>query len=90
MVNQQLLIIADGEEDGIDSGHCLWTLSSQSLEASIAYDPWQGIGNNSQSATYGEIETSNEIIFFIANNGLNGHEIHSWSPLGLTGDWLIW
>ena len=90
VVNQQLLIIADGEQDGIDSGHCLWTLNSQSLEASIAYDPWQGIGNNSQSGTYGEIETSNEILFFIGNNGLNGHEIHSWSPLGLTGDWLIW
>ena len=90
VANQQLLIIADGEEDGVDSGHCLWTINSQSLEASIVYDPWHGIGNNSQSGTYGELETSNEIIFFIANNGINGHEIHSWSPLGLTGDWLIW
>lgn len=90
VVNHQLLIIADGEEDGIDSGHCLWVLNSQTLEASIAYDPWSGIGNNSQSGTYGELEVSNEILFFIANNGFNGHEIHSWSPLGLTGDWLIW
>jgi ELWxxDGT repeat protein len=90
VVNHQLLIIADGEEDGIDSGHCLWVLNSQTLEASIAYDPWSGTGNNSQSGTYGELEVSNEILFFIANNGFNGHEIHSWSPLGLTGDWLIW
>jgi ELWxxDGT repeat protein len=90
VVDQQLLIIADGEIDGIDSGHCLWVLDSQTLVASIAYDPWVGIGNNSQSGTYGELEISDEIVFFIANDGVNGHEVHSWSPLGLTGDWLIW
>ncbi|MBT4925470.1 MAG: hypothetical protein HON16_06945, partial [Euryarchaeota archaeon] len=90
VINQQLLIIADGESEGIDSGHCLWILDSQTMVASIAYDPWSGVGNNSQSGTYGELEVSNEIIFFIANNGLNGHEIHSWSPLELSEDWLIW
>jgi len=90
VINQQLLIIADGESEGIDSGHCLWILDSQTMVASIAYDPWSGIGNNSQSGTYGELEVSNEIIFFIANNGLHGHEIHSWSPLELSEDWLIW
>ena len=90
VVNQQLLIIADGEVNGIDSGHCLWTLDSQTLTASIVIDPWVGVGNNSQSGTYGELEISDEIVFFIANNGLNGHEIHSWSPLALSDDWLIW
>jgi ELWxxDGT repeat protein len=90
VVNQQLLIIADGEVNGIDSGHCLWTIDSQTLTASIVIDPWVGVGNNSQSGTYGELEISDEIVFFIANNGLNGHEIHSWSPLALSDDWLIW
>ncbi|HJL59544.1 MAG TPA: hypothetical protein QF621_04245, partial [Candidatus Thalassarchaeaceae archaeon] len=75
---------------GIDSGHCLWTIDSQTLTASIVIDPWVGVGNNSQSGTYGELEISDEIVFFIANNGLNGHEIHSWSPLALSDDWLIW
>ena len=90
IVNNQLLIIADGEKNGIDSGHCLWILDSQSWQASMVYDPWPGVGNNSQSSTYGGLEVSEDIVFFIANNGISGHEIHSWSPLVLSSDWLIW
>ncbi len=88
-VGQDLFIIVDGEIDGIDTGHCLWRFNAVTMEASLAYDPWTGSGNNSQSGTYGNLEVSSEIIFMIANNGLTGHEIHSWSPSSIGNGWLI-
>ena len=88
-VDQNLMVIVDGEIDGIDTGHCLWSFNTETMEASIAYDPWTGIGNNSQSGTYGSLEVSEEIIFLIANDGLTGHEIHSWSPSSIGSEWLI-
>ena len=88
-VDQNLMVIVDGEIDGIDTGHCLWIFNTETMEASIAYDPWTGIGNNSQSGTYGSLEVSEEIIFLIANDGLTGHEIHSWSPSSIGSEWLI-
>ena len=88
-VGNDLVVIVDGEIDGIDTGHCLWSFNTLTLEADIAYDPWSGSGNNSQSGTYGSLEVSNEIIFMIANNGVTGHEIHSWSPSSIGNEWLI-
>ncbi len=88
-VDQNLMVIVDGEIDGIDTGHCLWSFNTETMEATIAYDPWTGIGNNSQSGTYGSLEVSEEIIFLIANDGLTGHEIHSWSPSSIDSEWLI-
>ena len=88
-VNQTLLIIVDGEVNGVDSGHCLWSFDTANMEARIAYDPWIGSGNNSQSGTYGSLVVSAEIIFMVANNGVTGHEIHSWSPSSIGNEWLI-
>jgi len=59
------------------------------LTEGFEQDPWAGSGNNSQSGTYGNLEVSSEIIFMIANNGLTGHEIHSWSPSSIGNGWLI-
>ena len=88
-VGEDLFIIVDGEIDGTDTGHCLWRFNTDTMEASLAYDPWAGSGNNSQTGTYGNLEVSDEIIFMVANNGLTGHEIHSWSPSSIGNAWLI-
>jgi len=88
--NQHLLVIADGEYNGEDIGHCLWSIDLNSLHATPVYDPWSGIGNNSQSGTYGQLINNDDIVFFIANNGNTGHEIHTWSPQSIGDEWLIW
>ena len=74
----------------------------QDSQASIAGEPalvqnnknypsigHRGHGNNSQSGTYGSLVVSAEIIFMVANNGVTGHEIHSWSPSSIGNEWLI-
>ena len=31
-----------------------------------------------------------EVVVFVADNGLTGMELHLWSPLTLQDEWLIW
>ena len=85
-----LLIIANGEVNGLDTGHCLWSIDVVTLAANIVYDPWTGVGNNSDAGTYGAMINSGELILFVADDGTSGHELHMWSPLSLTDEWLIW
>tara|TARA_B100001287_G_C22629072_1_gene504125 strand:- start:1 stop:1311 length:1311 start_codon:yes stop_codon:yes gene_type:complete len=89
-IGDHLLIIADGEIDGFDTGHCLWSFSTLTLEAELVYDPWSGVGNNSDSGNYGALVGSSELVIFVADNGLTGMELHLWSPLTLQDEWLIW
>ena len=89
-IGDHLLIIADGEIDGFDTGHCLWSFSTLTLEAELVYDPWSGVGNNSDSGNYGALVGNPELVIFVADNGLTGMELHLWSPLTLQDEWLIW
>ena len=88
--NQHILVIVDGQYNGDNLGHCLWSISTDTLQAKPVYDPWQGAGNNSQSGTYGELLNTEDVVFFIANDGLSGHEIHTWSPQEIGDEWLVW
>ena len=56
----------------------------------MVYDPWPGTGNNSDSAGYGALIGNQEVVVFVADNGLTGMELHLWSPLTLQDEWLIW
>ena len=85
-----LLLLVNGELDGSDTGHCLWSFNTETLVAEIEYDPWSGAGNSSDSGTYGELVVGNEISLFIADNGQTGHELHLWNPMTLTDEWMIW
>jgi len=88
--DSHLLILANGKDNGVDTGHCLWSLDVITLETSVVYDPWQGSGNNSDAGFYGELFSSAEVVLFVADNGQSGHELHMWSPLSITDEWLIW
>ena len=89
-VDNHLLVIANGEENGQDTGHCLWSFDVNTLQSELVYDPWPGSGNNSQAAIYSELIGSNDVVLFVADDGLTGQELHMWSPLSLGQDWLIW
>ena len=89
-VDNHLLVIANGEENGQDTGHCLWSFDVNSLQSELVYDPWPGSGNNSQAGIYSELIGSNDVVLFVADDGVTGQELHMWSPLSLGQDWLIW
>ena len=87
---QHLMIIVNGEVDSIDTGHSLWSVDTNSLAAELAYDPWSGAGNNSNSGVYGQLVVTSELVIFVADDGQTGHELHTYSPLMLGDEWLIW
>jgi len=60
------------------------------LQSELVYDPWPGSGNNSQAGIYSELTGSNDVVLFVADDGVTGQELHMWSPLSLGQDWLIW
>ena len=89
-MGNHLLIVANGEINGVDTGHCLWSFDTMTLEAELVYDPWSGTGNNSDAAGYGSLIGNEELVVFVADNGVSGMELHLWSPLTLQDEWLIW
>jgi hypothetical protein len=34
--------------------------------------------------------TTSELVIFVADDGHTGHELHTYSPLMLGDEWLIW
>ena len=84
-----LFVVASGQENGIETGSCLWKLSTN-VPPELMYDPWAGLNNNSYSATYGSIHATEHHVLFAANDGDTGHEWHAYSHAQLSGTWLIW
>ena len=58
----------------------------QDSQASIAGEPAL-VQNNKNYPPIGH--RGHENIFMVANNGVTGHEIHSWSPSSIGNEWLI-
>ena len=87
---QHLMILVNGEVDSSDTGHSLWSFDTNSLTAELAYDPWTGTGNNSNAGVYGQLVATSELVIFVADDGQTGHELHTYSPLMLGDEWLIW
>jgi len=84
-----LFVVASGQENGIETGSCLWKLTTNT-PPELMYDPWAGLNNNSYSATYGDIHATEHHVLFAANDGNTGHEWHAYSHAKLSGTWLIW
>ena len=85
VIGNDIVFIASGD----DSGFALWSLDS-SGEIQLQYDPYQGLGNNSDSGQYGHMIVSDTQVIFVAQDGINGNELFAWTHLQLTDDWLIW
>ena len=84
-----LYVLAQGiDETGTNSGHALWSIDNQ--VASIAFDPYTGIGNNSNAGTYGGLMVSSTHVFFIADDGIHGHELHQYLLPAIQDQWMVW
>ena len=70
-------------------GFALWSIDS-SGQIELQYDPYQGIGNNSDSGQYGQMIITDTQVIFVAHDGINGNELFAWTHLQLTDEWLIW
>ena len=85
VIGDDIVFIASSD----DSGFALWSIDS-SGEIQLQFDPYQGLGNNSDSGQYGHMIVSDTQVIFVAQDGINGNELYAWTHLQLTDDWLIW
>ncbi|MCS5532911.1 MAG: hypothetical protein NZ736_01475 [Candidatus Poseidoniaceae archaeon] len=85
VIGNDVVFIASGD----DSGFALWSLDA-SGEIKLQYDPYQGLGNNSDSGQYGQMIITDTQVIFVAQDGVNGNELFAWTHLQLTDEWLIW
>ena len=85
VIGDDIVFIASAD----DVGFALWSLDS-SGEIQLQFDPYQGLGNNSDSGQYGHMIVSDTQVIFVAQDGINGNELYAWTHLQLTDDWLIW
>lgn len=85
-----LLVIANGQQNGVDTGHSIWSFDTNTLHAELVYDPWIGVGNNSDAGIYGDLYSDGQLILFAADDGISGHELHLWNAIALSDEWLIW
>ena len=87
---EYVFFLAKGEINGEQQGYCLWFLHEESNFATLTINPWVGQGNDSNAGLYGGILSGGGSLYFIAENGVNGHEMYSWSHQMITDGWIIW
>ncbi|MGB0265380.1 MAG: DUF7151 family protein [Candidatus Poseidoniaceae archaeon] len=87
---EYVFFIAKGEINGDQQGYCLWSLHEESHLASLAINPWTGQGNDSNAGLYGDLLSGGGSLYFIAENGINGHEMYAWNHEMITDGWIIW
>ncbi len=80
-------VVSSGSVNGASQGVALWAVEGTSMR--LVYDPWPGSGNSSQALTYGGLVLSSSQVWFIAHDGLYGHEWHRWSHGELSDDWIV-
>jgi len=85
IIGDDIIFIASAD----DIGFALWSLDSSGT-VQLQYDPYQGLGNNSDSGQYGNMIVTDTQVIFVALDGQNGNELYAWTHLQLTDEWLIW
>ena len=86
-LNGEWLILSSGEDESVVHGVSLWSTDSSGM--TVQYNPWPGASNSSLGGTYGSILLTTTQAFFIAHDGMAGHEWHRFSHGELSDDWLV-
>ena len=86
-VGEGWLVVSDGLIDGTSIGVSLWAVEGESMR--LVYNPWTGGSNSSEALNYGQMVLSPTQAWFIAHDGVHGHEWHRWSHGELSDDWIV-
>ena len=81
------LVVSSGAVEGTPQGVALWAVEGTAMR--LVYDPWPGNSNSSEALNYGRLVLSPTQAWFIAHDGLHGHEWHRWSHGTLSDDWVV-
>jgi len=86
-VGDDWLVVSDGTIDGTSTGVSLWAVEGEAMR--LVYNPWTGSSNSSEALNYGQMVLSPTQAWFIAHDGVHGHEWHRWSHGELSDDWIV-
>ena len=86
-VGDDWLVVSDGTIDGTSIGVSLWAVEGEAMR--LVYNPWTGSSNSSEALNYGQMVLSPTQAWFIAHDGVHGHEWHRWSHGELSDDWIV-
>jgi ELWxxDGT repeat protein len=86
-VGDDWVVVASGSVNGTAQGVVLWAVEGTAMR--LVYDPWPGSGNSSQALNYGALVLSPTQAWFVAHDGVHGHEWHRWSHGELSDDWIV-
>lgn len=86
-LNGEWLVLSSGQDASMTHGVSLW--STEGTEMSLQYNPWPGSSNSSLGGTYGPLLLTDTQAFFIAHDGVSGHEWHRFSHGEISDDWMV-
>jgi len=86
-VGDGFVVVSDGTIEGTSTGTSVWAVQGTAIRP--VYNPWPGSGNSSEALTFGELHLSPTQLYFIASDGVTGHEWHRWSHGELSDDWIV-
>ncbi len=81
------LVVSDGVVEGTPTGVALWIVEGEAMLP--VYNPWPGSSNSSEALSYGRMVISPTQAWFIAHDGVHGHEWHRWSHGEVSDDWIV-
>ena len=86
-VGEGWLVVGDGTVAGASVGVSLWAVEGEAVR--LVYNPWEGGSNSSEALNYGQVVLSPTQAWFVAHDGVHGHEWHRWSHGELSDDWIV-
>ena len=60
-----IFLILNQTDDGI-IGNSLWVLNSESMVLNRVLNPWEGVANDSNAGMYGNLISTSNAVYFIA------------------------
>jgi ELWxxDGT repeat protein len=87
LVGGQVILLAHGLDASTYHASSLWMVKDGL--PTLMFNPYLGASNDAQSGMYGELVISSTHLFFIAQDGNQGHELFVWNILEYDEQWLF-
>ena len=86
VVGGEVVALAKGWNGSANIGYALYSFSDAG--ATLLWDPQPGVGD-SQAGLYGEITVAGDFLYFVAEDGNYGQELHAYAHGELSNTWIV-
>jgi len=86
VVAGEVVALAKGWNGSANIGYALYSFSDTG--ATMLWDPQAGVGD-SQAGLYGQITAAGDFLYFVAEDGTYGQELHAFAHGQLSNSWIV-